>query len=326
MSDEFPEDRPQDSVFPSNVRETIPGTGAQPASQLDHDFDLAGMPEPEPLSQWQLFRRRFKRHKLAVVSLFVLLILFGLCYGVRWITPFEPGESGDSLDVEGPSLSHYFGTGQLGEDYFTDVLHAGQTSLRIALTVAILSTTLGTILGIAAGYYGGWIDQLLMRVTDLFLLLPVIAVLALAQQRFGGADSPVVLSLVLAGMFWMAIARIVRGQTLALREKEFVEAARAVGASGGRIMFRHILPNCIGPIVVNATLAIAAAIILESTLSYLGFGVESSWGYLLQRAKGAYDDNTHLLYFPGLAILLTVLCVNALGDGLRDALDPHAKH
>jgi peptide/nickel transport system permease protein len=133
-------------------------------------------------------------------------------------------------------------------------------------------------------------------------------------------------SFVLAALLWMAIARIVRGQTLAVKEKEFVEAARAVGASGRRIVLRHILPNCIGPIVVNVTLAIAVAIILESTLSFLGFGVGSSWGNLLNTARGNYDNYVHLLYFPGLAILLTVLCVNALGDGLRDALDPHAKH
>jgi peptide/nickel transport system permease protein len=311
-----------DSVFDTHV-ETM-GMGAEIPEEALGEFGLAGAPEPEPLSQWQLFYRRFKRHKMAVASLFILLLLFSMCWGVKWITPFEPGQQDLASSVEAPSRTHYFGTGKLGEDYFTEVLHAGQTSLRIGMTVAIISTTIGTILGAIAGFYGGWVDQILMRVTDLFLILPALAILAVAQQRFG--SSPVMVSYVLAAVFWMAIARIVRGQTLAIREKEFVEAARAVGASGPRIMFRHVLPNCIGPIVVNATLAIAVAIILESTLSFLGFGVDSSWGHLLQLAKGNYDDNTHLLYFPGLAILLTVLCVNALGDGLRDALDPHAKH
>jgi peptide/nickel transport system permease protein len=157
--------------------------------------------------------------------------------------------------------------------------------------------------------------------------MPGIAILALALQRFGG--SPLTVTLVLAALFWMWIARVVRGQTLALKEKEFVEAARAVGASGPRIMGRHILPNCVGPIVVNATLQVAVAIITESTLSFLGFGVQpptTSWGNMLADAKGFFNINSHLLYFPGIAILVTVLAVNTLGDGLRDALDPHAKH
>lgn len=162
-----------------------------------------------------------------------------------------------------------------------------------------------------------------MRLTDLFLIIPALAILAIAREKFG--DSTTTISLVLAALFWMWIARVVRGQTLALKEKEFIEAAKAIGGTGPRIIARHVLPNCLGAIVVNATLQIAVAIITESTLSFLGFGVDASWGNLLATAKGNYDNDTHLLYFPGLAILLTVLCVNALGDGLRDALDPHAK-
>jgi peptide/nickel transport system permease protein len=320
MSNRYDQDQ---SVFATNV-ETLPGVPVEPG--VPREEELGGIAEPIPLSQWQLFYRRFKRHKLGVASLVVLILLFVMCYGADWIAPFPQGlqDLTPGSENQAPSWDHLFGTDQLGRDYFSEVLYAGQVSLRIGLTVAILSTLIGTIFGAIAGYFGGWIDQLVMRTTDLFLIVPAVAVLALGQQRFGSSASTV--SFVLAALLWMAIARIVRGQTLAVKEKEFVEAARAVGASGRRIVLRHILPNCIGPIVVNVTLAIAVAIIIESTLSFLGFGVGSSWGNLLNTARGNYDNDVHLLYFPGLAILLTVLCVNALGDGLRDALDPHAKH
>jgi len=210
---------------------------------------------------------------------------------------------------------------------FTRVLYGGQISLRIGIGVAVVSTLLGTVAGAVAGLYGKWADQILMRATDLFLILPAIAILAVSLKRFGQDPNKIVL--VLAGLFWMQIARVVRGVTLSLREKEFVEGARAAGAGGPRIILRHILPNCLGPIMVNLTLQIAVAIITESTLSFLGYGVakpDYSWGSLLYDARAKYSHDIHLVLFPGFAILLTVLAVNALGDGLRDALDPHAKH
>lgn len=321
MTEQMDQDQ---SVFATDVRGTLPGVPAE--AELAIEEGLVATAEPIPLSQWHLFIRRFKRHKLAVASLVVLVVLFVLCYGAEWIAPFDKGQQDLSAGTgnESPSLDHLFGTDQLGRDYFSEVLFAGQVSLRIGLTVAVLSTTAGTILGAMAGFYGRWLDQLVMRTTDMFLIVPALAVLAIANRKFGSSAATV--SYVLAAVLWMTIARVVRGQTLALKEKEFVEAARAVGASGPRIVVRHILPNCLGPIVVNVTLVIAVAIILESTLSFLGFGVGSSWGTMLNKARGNYDNYTHLLYFPGFAILLTVLCVNALGDGLRDALDPHAKH
>jgi peptide/nickel transport system permease protein len=305
-------------------RGTTEGAPAAPASlELDAELIYA---EPTPRSQWQLFRRRFLRHRVAVVSLVVLLGLYVLCFGADWFAPYGMNEQDPGVGVSPPSRDHWFGTDQLGRDQFTRILYAGQISLRIGLAVALIATVVGTAAGALAGYFGRWVDQLLMRITDLFLVVPGIAILAIALRRFGSSTSTIIF--VLAGLGWMAVARVVRGQVLSIKEKEFVEAARAAGGSSARIIVRHILPNCVGPIVVNATLGIAAAIVAESTLSFLGFGVQppdTSWGNMLTKARSYFNFNTHLLWFPGLFILLTVLCVNFIGDGLRDAFDPHSE-
>jgi peptide/nickel transport system permease protein len=283
--------------------------------------------EPEPRTQWQLIRRRFFQHKLAVISLVVLILLIVVCFGAHWIAPYPRGKQDLLLGPVGPGKKHWFGTDILGKDQLTTLLYAGQVSLKIGLAVALISTVLGAIVGAVAGYYGKVWDQFLMRATDLFLVVPQIAVLAIALKKFGHTVNWIII--ILAALGWMYVARIVRGQVLSIKEKEFVEAARASGAGSARIIVRHILPNCIGPILVNATLAIAGAIITESTLSFLGFGIQipdESWGHMLSSAEGNYSVNTHLLYFPGLFILLTVLCVNFLGDGLRDAFDPQSSH
>jgi peptide/nickel transport system permease protein len=289
--------------------------------------DLDVYAEPVALSQWQLFFRRFKRHKFAIFSLLVLIVLTVLCFGAGIWAPAEKDAGTDLTNRnKPPSADHWFGTDEGGRDILTDVLYGGQLSIRIGVSVAVVATLVGTTFGAIAGLYGKWVDQLLMRFTDLFLLLPAIAVLAVALERYGQRPNTVVL--VLAGLFWMQIARVVRGLTLSLKEKEFVEGARAAGAGGPRIILRHILPNCIGPIMVNLTLQIAVAIIAESTLSFLGFGIERpdvSWGNMLAENKSNYDDSIHTLLFPGFAILITVLCVNAFGDGLRDAFDPHSQ-
>ncbi len=282
---------------------------------------------PVARSQWQLFRRRFFRHRLALLGLIVLLLLFLACFGAKYIAFYDKDHQDLLLGPTSPSAAHWFGTDQLGRDNLTRILYAGQISLKIGLAVAFLSTLVGTVLGAMAGYFGRFTEQALMRLTDLFLVVPAIAILAIAIRKFGQSDTTIIL--VLAGLGWMYVARVVRGQVLSVKEKEFVEAARAAGGSSLRVIARHILPNCIGPILVNATLGIAAAIVTESTLSFLGFGVnppKTSWGNMLADASGNTANNTHLLYFPGLAILLTVLSVNFLGDGLRDAFDPQAKH
>jgi peptide/nickel transport system permease protein len=291
------------------------------------DRELLVGAEPVARSQWQLFRRRFFRHKPAMIGLGVLVILYVGCFGASWIAPYPKNQQDLLLGPVGPSAEHWFGTDELGRDNLTELLYAGQVTLLISLSVAVLSTVLGVALGAVAGFYGRATDQLLMRVTDLFLVVPSIVILAIALQAFG--QEPPYIVLVLSSIGWMVIGRVVRSQVLSLREKEFVEAARASGASGPRIIVRHIVPNLVGSIVVNVTVGVALAVVAESTLSFLGFGVrrpDTSWGVMLADARSTPGtDKAHLLYFPALALILVVLAVNFLGDGLRDASDPQSK-
>jgi peptide/nickel transport system permease protein len=313
---------------PALSRRTDP-TGAVPTELIPAataGFEAPRDPSGAGRTQWQLFRRRFLRHRAAVASVVVLVALAVLCFGAGLFAPSDPKAQDLLLGPVGPRAAHWFGTDQLGRDQLSRVLHAGRVSLAIGFGVALVSTLLGTAIGAVAGYFGRATDRTLMWVTDLFLVVPELVLLAIALEYFGQSTWTIVL--VLAAVFWMYNARVVRGQVLSLKEKEFVDAARAAGASPVRIIVRHVLPNAIGPIIVNATLAVSAAIIAESTLSFLGFGVQppaTSWGNMLADAEGYVGtDQAYLLYFPGLAIFVTVLAVNFLGDGLRDAFDPQS--
>jgi peptide/nickel transport system permease protein len=279
-------------------------------------------------SQWRVVARRFRRHRLAMAGSVVLLLLAICCFGATWIAPYPANEQDLLLGAVGPGTDgHLLGTDNLGRDFLSELLYAGRISLSIGLAVAVLSTAIGTLLGALAGYLGGWVEELVMRIVDLFLIVPAVAVLALALRGLG--TSPLTIILVLSAIGWTSIARVARSQVVSLREKEFIEASRLLGASTPRIIFRHMLPNLAGVIAVNVSLAVATAIIVESTLSFLGFGVQppqSSWGQLLSDAAGLLGtDQTYLLIFPGLFILVTVLCVNFIGDGLRDAFDQRAR-
>jgi len=277
-------------------------------------------------SQWAYVRMRFFRHRLAVVSL-VVLVLIGL---VGVFAPLLAPYGYDEIVLENTNQSptldgwHLFGTDQLGRDYLSRVIFGIRTSLWVAVFVALVSTILGTAVGALAGYYGGRVDNLLMRFTDLILTLPGLAVLLTASVFFGSGD-PLKIGLILAFLFWTAVARIVRGLFLSLREKEFVEAAKAAGASDLRIIVRHMLPNCIGPIIVNTTLVVAGAILVEAALSFLGFGIQppnAALGKLISDGQGEGFELWWLVTFPGLVIVIIALCINFVGDGLRDALDP----
>ena len=281
-----------------------------------------GTPSRRRSSVW----RRFARHRVAIVGLVLLAALAVCTFGARLVAPYPPNEQDLLLGATPPSSAHLLGTDELGRDYLTELLYAGQISLSIAFAVAFVSTVVGVAVGAIAGYRGGWIDDVFMRVTDLFLVVPGIALLAVALQGLG--RSPIVVVFVLAGLGWTTVARVVRGEVLSLREREFIDAARVIGNSGPRVVLKHVLPNLAGVIAVNVALSIAGAIIIESSLSFLGFGVqppETSWGNMLSQASGLVGTSkVFLLYFPGLFILVTVLAVNFVGDGLRDALDPRS--
>jgi peptide/nickel transport system permease protein len=281
-------------------------------------------------SQWSYARMRFFRHRLAVASL-VVLVLIGL---VGILAPQLARYGYDEIPLDNivesqnraPTFEdwHLFGTDQLGRDYLSRVMYGIRTSLWVALFVAFVSTAIGTTVGAVAGYYGGQVDNLLMRFTDLILTLPGLAVLLTASVYFGSGD-PLKIGLILAFLFWTAIARIVRGLFLSLREREFVEAAKAAGASDLRIILRHMLPNCLGPIIVNATLVVAAAILVEAALSFLGLGIQppnAALGRLIADGQSEGLELWWLVTFPGIVIVIIALCVNFIGDGLRDALDP----
>jgi peptide/nickel transport system permease protein len=309
----------------------LPGgeTGAEPL--------MPEVKEPPARSQWQLFVRRFLRHRLAILSILVLVLLYIVISFPHLFAPY-PLNPKTLAQPHGPTLKHLLGTDDLGRDQQTRVMYAAHLSMTIGILVALFSTVIGTAIGATAGYFGGWVDQLLMRMTDLFLVMPAIAVIAMAQNGLqdksfpliGKVTTPELMIGLLSILFWMPISRIVRGLFLSIKEKEFIEAARASGASSVRIMVRHILPNTIGPIVVNTTLVVAQAILLESALSFLGLGVKPpsvSLGSMLSDAEQwVGTHNAYLIYFPGLVLLIIVLAVNFLGDGLRDAFDPQSKH
>jgi peptide/nickel transport system permease protein len=277
-------------------------------------------------TQWEMFVRRFSRHRLALISAVVLVLLFAIAIVGPMVSPYKYDQI-EYTGAKAPSVQHLLGTDELGRDELVRLMQGGRVSLMVGVVVAVLSAAIGTLVGMAAGYYGGRVDNVLMRFTDMVLALPLLPLLMVAGLVFAdlGWNSLYVIPIILGLLEWMAVARLVRGSFLALREKEFVEAAHAMGASDWRIITQHLLPNSIAPIVVNTTLVVGAAIIVESVLSFLGFGIQPptpSWGNMLSGARSTMVVSPWLMWAPGVAIVLTVLSVNFLGDGLRDALDP----
>jgi peptide/nickel transport system permease protein len=278
--------------------------------------------------------RRYRRHRLALfslilISLMVLAILLG---PLVWTVAINDIDFGARL--QGPSIDHPFGTDDLGQDLLARLLYGGRISLAVGLAAMSVAVLIGTIIGAAAGMSRGWVGSGLMWLADLFLSLPQLPLLLLLIYLFRdplkavfGVEAGIfiLIVLVIGGLRWMPVARLVRAQFLSLREKEFVEAARALGASPLRQVVRHILPNALGPVIVAGTIDVAAAIITESTLSFLGLGFPPdipTWGRVLYDAKDYLDLAPHWAIFPGAAIFLIVLSINFIGDGLRDALDP----
>jgi len=285
-------------------------------------------------SLWSEAWRRFRKHHLATFGAAVLLVMVIAVV----IGPFVYRVPIDEIDfkakLKGPSWAHPLGTDDLGQDLLARMLYGGRISLAVGVAAMLISITVGTMVGAITGHVGGVVDHALMRVTDLFLSLPQLPLLLLLVYLFRDALKKVLgpemgvfvlVVIVIGGLRWMPVARLVRAQFLSLREKEFVEAARGLGAAPLRQVIRHILPNAVGPVIVAGTIDVAAAIIAESSLSFLGLGFPPdipTWGRILYDAKDNLDFAPHWALFPGTAIFLTVLSINYIGDGLRDALDP----
>jgi peptide/nickel transport system permease protein len=335
-----------DELERSTGRAPAPETELQVLTLESADTDLvktgttaavvAGTPAR---SEFRLVVRRFLRHRAAMAGLVVLVLIFLLAFSSIGFGPipgwwkYEYTEFAPTLTDQGrPTLGlfppawgdHPFGQSNEGRDYFALTMRGLQQSLIIALLVGLVSTVVGTLIGAVAGYFRGWSESVLMRVTDVIITIPLLALAAVVANKVGGTGI-VGLALLLGLFTWTSLARIVRGEFLSLREKEFVDAARSVGASSGRIIFRHILPNTIGVITVSATLSISGAILLETSLSFLGLGVKSpdiSLGQLLYQYRQAMDVRPWLFWWPGVLVVLISLAINFIGDGLRDAFDP----
>jgi peptide/nickel transport system permease protein len=296
--------------------------------------EIGAVVTAEHVSPWVDAWRKFRRHKLAVASTVALLTIIAAVIVGPWLWPVSINDIDFTARLQAPSWAHPFGTDDLGQDLLARMIYGGRISLAVGLAAMLVAIIVGVIIGAIAGISRGSVDTALMWVTDLFLSLPQLPLLLLIIYLFRDALKDVfgvemgvfiLIVVVIGGLRWMPVARLVRAQFLSLREKEFVEAAQALGASKTRQVVRHILPNAMGPVIVAATIDVAAAIIAESTLSFLGLGFPPdipTWGRLLFDAKDFLDYAPHWALFPGAAIFITVLAINFIGDGLRDTFDP----
>lgn len=274
----------------------------------------------------RVFFHRFMKNKLAVAGSVVVLLLFLISMAAPVLAPYDPAGIDVKQILMGPSLAHPLGTDQLGRDVLSRMIWGSSISLKVGFIAVGISTVIGIALGAVSGYYGGWVDSVMMRFVDIMLCFPafflILAVIAFLEPSIWNIMA------VIGITGWMGVARLVRSEFLSLKEREFVLSARALGASDMRIIFRHILPNAMAPVLVSATLGVAGAILTESALSFLGIGVQPptpSWGNILTAGKDNIEIAWWLSLFPGLAILVTVLGYNILGEGIRDSLDPRLK-
>lgn len=274
---------------------------------------------------WKIYFERIKRNRLAISGIGLILFLSILAIAAPLIAPASPFEQNLLERLQSPSAKHWLGTDDLGRDLFSRMIYGTRISLSVGLIAVLISTCIGALVGLSAGYFGKWVDALLMRIVDILLCFPtfflILMVIAFLEPSIYN------IMLVIGVISWPGLARLVRGETLSLREREFVLAAKALGCSTFRILLVHLLPNVIAPILVSATLGVGSFILAESALSFLGLGVQPptpSWGNILTTGKDYIHFAWWLSLFPGVAILITVLAFNLLGEGLRDALDPRA--
>jgi peptide/nickel transport system permease protein len=272
---------------------------------------------------YEVFWQRFRQNGFAVAGGIIVVVLFLMSFLAPYITPYDPSTIDAYHVLMPPTAQHWMGTDELGRDVFTRVIYGARISLKVGFVAVGIAVVIGTMIGLIAGYYGRWMDAILMRLVDIMLCFPtfflILAVIAMLEPSIW------YIMLVIGVTGWMGVARLVRAEVLSIRERDFILAARAIGASDLRIILRHILPNAMGPVLVAATLGVAGAILTESALSFLGIGVQPptpSWGNILTSGKDYIGFAWWLSLYPGLAILVTVLAYNLLGEGIRDAIDP----
>ncbi|MFL7892880.1 MAG: ABC transporter permease [Anaerolineales bacterium] len=295
-------------------------------------------------SPWKVIWKRFRKHKLALAGMVTIGVIALACYLAPLYAPFDPvrdlsrDENGQLLRNDPPSMQHLMGTDNIGRDVFTRLLYAGQISLSVAFIVTIFATLIGVFVGAFSGYYGGWIDDVIQRFVEFLITIPLLPLLLAFSALLRGISIPglppewssaVIITIILIVFGWMSAAILIRGMVLSLRNQEFTEAAKALGLGSLGIIMRHMIPNSLAPIIVSATLSLGGVIVLESALSFLGFGIQPpvpTWGNMLNEYQNEMWTQPAKVFYPGLVIFVCVLAFNYIGDGLRDAMDPRLKH
>lgn len=295
-------------------------------------------------SPWKVIWKRFRKHKLAVAGMVTIALIALACYLAPLYAPFDPvrdmsrDANGQILRNDPPSLEHLMGTDNIGRDVFTRLLYAGQISLSVAFIVTFISTIIGVMVGAFSGYFGGWIDDVIQRFVEFLITIPLLPLLLAFSALLRGMTIPglppewssaVIITIILTVFGWMSASILIRGMVLSLRNQEFTEAAKALGLGSMGIIMRHMIPNSLAPIIVSATLSLGNVIVLESALSFLGFGIQPpvpTWGNMLNEYQNEMWTQPAKVFYPGLVIFICVLAFNYIGDGLRDAMDPRLKH
>jgi len=295
-------------------------------------------------SPWKVIWKRFRKHKLALAGMVTIALIALACYLAPLYAPYDPvrdlskDANGQLLRNDPPSMQHLMGTDNIGRDVFTRLLYAGQISLSVAFIVTIFATLIGVFVGAFSGYYGGWIDDVIQRFVEFLITIPLLPLLLAFSALLRGVSIPglppewssaVIITIILIVFGWMSAAILIRGMVLSLRNQEFTEAAKALGLGSLGIIMRHMIPNSLAPIIVSATLSLGGVIVLESALSFLGFGIQPpvpTWGNMLNEYQNEMWTQPAKVFYPGLVIFICVLAFNYIGDGLRDAMDPRLKH
>jgi len=295
-------------------------------------------------SPWKVIWKRFRKHKLAVAGMFTITFIALACFLAPLYAPYHPvrdilrDENGMILRNDPPSSQHLMGTDNVGRDVFTRLLYAGQISLAVAFIVTSVTTVIGVLVGAFSGYYGGWVDEVIQRFVEFLITIPLLPLLLAFSALLRGVRIPglprewssaVIITIILTVFGWMSASILIRGMVLSLRNQEFTEAAKALGLGSLGIILRHMIPNSLAPIIVSATLGLGYVIIIESALSFLGFGIQPpvpTWGNMLNEYQHEMWTQPAKVFYPGLVIFICVLAFNYVGDGLRDAMDPRLKH